>query len=207
MKGSLIVIACFAAGIIAGAIVRANPAWLGDASLWLLYLLMFQVGAGVGADPRIKGMLRSVGFTDLLLPVAAVGGTLLLTLAVAPFIRSISLTDSLAVNSACGYYSLSSILIPQLKAASVGAADAARLGTVALLANVIRELIALTGARTIVRRFGPHAAIAAAGVTSVDVCLPALRRWCGERYVATAIVNGTLTDICTPWMIAFFCSI
>lgn len=202
MKGSLTVLLCFAAGLIGGILYGNCPAWVGESSVWLLYLLMFLVGIGVGADPRLKEMLRSLRPRDLLYPVATIVGTLALTLIVAPLIPGISIGDSLAINSACGYYSLSSIVIPQMKSAEIGAAAAAELGAVALLANVLRELIALVGAPFIVRRFGPRAEISAAGVTSVDVCLPVIRRWCGDRYVAAAMLHGTLIDLSVPWMLA-----
>lgn len=202
MKDSLTVLLCFAAGLLAGILSGDCPAWVGESSLWLLYLLMFLVGIGVGADPQLKGMMRSLCPRDLLYPVATIAGTLAITLIVAPLIRGISIGDSLAINSACGYYSLSSIVIPQMKSAEIGAAAAAELGAVALLANVLRELMALVGAPFIVRRFGPRAEIAAAGVTSVDVCLPVIRRCCGDRYVAAAMLHGTLIDLAVPWMLA-----
>ncbi len=56
------------------------------------------------------------------------------------------MAECLAVNSACGYYSLSSILVSQLKEPSLGVAIATQLGTVALLANIFRELTTLVGA-------------------------------------------------------------
>jgi len=49
------------------------------------------------------------------------------------FLKSLSLNDCLAVGSGFGYYSLSSILITQYKGVE--------LGTIALLANIFREII------------------------------------------------------------------
>ena len=70
-------------------------------------------------------------------------------------LRGFSLTDCLAVGSGFGYYSLSSVLIADLKSATLGVQGAAELATVALLANVVREMIALFGmplfARWVVR--------------------------------------------------------
>ncbi|MDE6524867.1 MAG: lysine exporter LysO family protein, partial [Paramuribaculum sp.] len=82
-----------------------------------------------------------------------------------------------------------------------------QLGTVALLANIFRELTTLVGAPLIRRWLGPEAVISSAGVTSVDVCLPAIRRWCGSSYIPSAIIHGVLIDISTPFFISFFCSI
>jgi uncharacterized membrane protein YbjE (DUF340 family) len=65
-----------------------------------------------------------------------------------------SVFDCLAVGSGLGYYSLSSILIMELKTPDLGAQLATELATIALLTNVIRELVALVGAPFICKYFG-----------------------------------------------------
>ena len=62
--------------------------------------------------------------------------------------------DCLAVGSGFAYYSLSSILITELKEASLGVQMATELGTIALIANIIREIMALLGAPLFVKYFG-----------------------------------------------------
>lgn len=207
MKGSLIVAACFVVGFLGGRVAEYSPEWLHTASVWLLYLLMLQVGLGIGSDPKVKEMLRTLRPVSLLLPVTTVVGALALTIPVAMAMKSVSIGDAMAINSVCGYYSLSSIMLSQLKEPLVGVAMAARIGAVALLANVVRELIALTGAPLIARWCGREAMVAAAGVTSVDVCLPAIRRWCGEQYVGLALVHGTVIDIASPLMLSAFAAL
>lgn len=206
MKGSVVVLLCFVAGWIAGSLTGVIDG-LHSMSLWLLYLLMFQVGLGIGSNPDLGRMLRSLRLVDVLLPVATMSGTLIFTAAGSFLISCWSMADCLAVNSACGYYSLSSILVSQLKEPTLGAAIATQLGTVALLANIFRELAALVGAPLICRYLDPEYEISAAGVTSVDVCLPAIRRWCGPSYIPSAIIHGVLIDISTPFFISFFCSL
>lgn len=78
----------------------------------------------------------------------------------------------MAVGSGFAYYSLSSVLITEIKSASVGVQVAAELGTLALLANIIREMISLLGAPFFTRVFGRLAPISAAGINSMDVMLP-----------------------------------
>ena len=206
MKGSIIVLLCFVAGWTAGNLAGMIDG-MHSLSVWLLYLLMFQVGLGIGSNPDLGKMLRSLRMMDILLPVATMAGTLLFTAAGSFLISRWSMAECLAVNSACGYYSLSSILVSQLKGPTLGVALATQLGTVALLANIFRELAALIGAPLICRFLGPESEISAAGVTSVDVCLPAIRKWCGPSYVPSAIIHGVLIDISTPFFISFFCSL
>ena len=51
----------------------------------------------------------------------------------------------MAVGSGFAYYSLSSILITQFKEPSIGLQLATELGTIALLTNIFREMMALLG--------------------------------------------------------------
>lgn len=205
--GSVVIVLCFVAGLLCGGVVGEAPGFMSDLSLWLLFLLMFQVGIGVGADDNLPTLLRRPAPRLILLPAATVVGTLAATAVVVPLLQSVSFGQALAINSACGYYSLSSILVLQLTVGDVGVTIAAELGAIALIANVLRELIALVFGKWIARRFGAEAEIAVAGVTSVDVCLATIRRYCGEQWVAAAVIHGTLIDLATPWLIALFCSI
>ena len=105
-----------------------------------------------------------------------------------------------------GYYSLSSVLISQYKEASLGMQMAAELGTIALLANIFREMFTLVGTPLLARWFGPFAPIASAGVTAIDVCLPVLVRYTGDRMLPAAIISGIVTDFSVPLLVPFFCS-
>ena len=82
-------------------------------------------------------------------------GTLAGSAAVSLILTHRSLTDCLAVGSGFGYYSLSSIFITEYKGAE--------LGTIALLANISREILTLLAAPLLVRWFGNLAPISAGG--------------------------------------------
>ena len=180
MKQSIIVIMMFVLGCIIGDIYTPN--WdLHNVSMMILYALMFQVGLSVGCSPNLKAILRNFKPKMLLLPLATISGTLLFSAIISVALVQWRVTDCMAVGSGMGYYSLSSILITQLKVPTLGQQVAAELGTIALLANICREMIALICAPLIHRIFGPFATVTAAGVTSVDVCLPAMISLCTPR--------------------------
>lgn len=61
--------------------------------------------------------------------------------------------DTMAINSGFAYYSLSSIFITEFRGVE--------LGTIALLANIIREMITLLLAPLLAKVFGPLAPITA----------------------------------------------
>ena len=78
MKGSLIVVGFFALGCILGwsgylpEVVVKN-----DITMYVLYLLMFQVGLSIGSDKKLKDILCSIRPKLLLVPLATIIGTLM----------------------------------------------------------------------------------------------------------------------------------
>lgn len=136
MRGSLVIIGFFVVGTLAG-VYGVAPSWLadGDISFWALCALMFFVGMSVGGDTEVLRSIRRVNPRLMLLPLVTVAGTLGGTAAAGAFMPHRSLPECMAVGSGFGYYSLSSIFITEYKVAE--------LGTVALLANISRELISL----------------------------------------------------------------
>ena len=176
-------------------------------STWLLYLLIAQVGLGVGSDPKLKEILKSAHPRLLLLPAATIAGTLLFSLLASIAISRWTIPEVMAVGSGFGYYSLSSILITTLKEASIGTLAAAELGTLALIANILREMTTLVFAPLIAKFFGPAAPIAAGGATTMDVTLPVISRVSGENWIAASMIHGFLVDFSVPWLVPFFCSL
>lgn len=208
MKGSLIVVGFFALGCLLGwsgqlpAVILEN-----DITVYVLYLLMFQVGLSIGSDKKLKEILSSIRPKLLLVPLATIVGTLSFSALVSLLLSRWSVADCLAVGSGFAYYSLSSILITELKAPSLGAQMAAELGTIALIANIIREIFALLGAPLFVKYFGRLAPISAGGATTMDTTLPIITRYSGKDLVFVAIFHGILVDFTVPFFVTFFCSI
>ena len=206
MKSNFIVIFCFTMGIMLGmSYGEGLIEYLNELPTYLLYALILQVGLNIGANGAIGALLKNIKPTTLLLPISTVVGTLLFA-AVASFaINQWTMAECMAVGSGFGYYSLSSLLITQLKSATSGIEVATQLGAVALLANIFREIMALLGAPLFVRIFGRFAPIAAAGSTSMDVCLPIISRYSGEKMIPMAIIHGMCIDMSVPFLVTFFC--
>lgn len=208
MKGSIMVVVCFVAGILVGR-VGWIPAELIPSGLttWLLYILIVQVGLGIGASGHLSRVRKELNWRVLLIPAGTVVGTLLFSILAALILGWLPVTDALAVGSGLGYYSLSSIIITELKAPQVGMHAAATLGALALLSNIGRELIALTFAPLLRRYFGKEGVVAAAGVTSPDVLLPSIIRYSGQEMASVAIINGVVLEATVPLLVSFFCSL
>ena len=84
--------------------------------------------------------------------------------------------------SGFAYYSISSVLITQLKAPSIGMQLATELGTIALLANIFREMTALIGA-------------------------PFISKYSGKEAIPLAILHGILINISVPFFVSLFCNL
>ena len=200
MKGSIIIVSFFVAGVLLGRLVDV-PALLTaeEPTLYALYVLMFLVGISIGSDKKALEALKHQNFKIILVPLATIIGTLVGSALISLVLSGNSLTDCLAVGPGFGYYSLSTIFITQYKGAE--------LGTIALVSNILRELIALLAAPLLVRYFGKLAPISVGGATTADTTLPIITRFCGKEFVIISIVHGITVDLSVPFLVTFFCTI
>ena len=81
------------------------------------------------------------------------------------------------------------------------------LGTIALLANIMREILTLLLAPLLARRFGKLAPITLGGATTMDTTLPIITRASGQTYVVVSIFHGFCVDFSVPFLVTFFCSL
>lgn len=208
MLGGVVIVAFFALGCICGW-NGLLPEWLsgGDISMYVLYALMIQVGMSIGSDKRLKEILMNLSPRLLLIPLGTIVGTLIFAALVSLFIVELDMADCLAVGAGFGYYSLSSVLITQIKEISDGAAFAAQLGTIALIANIMREVITLLFAPVICKIFGKYAPVSVGGATSMDSTLPVITAVCGKDIVFVSIFHGILVDFTVPFLVTFFASL
>ena len=206
MKNSIIVFLFFCAGCLRGfsGEIKLDAHHI---SLYILYALMLQVGISIGSNKHLKQIVRQIRLKMLVIPLATIIGTLLFSALASLLLSRWSVFECMAVGSGFAYYSLSSILITQFKEPSIGLQLATELGTIALLSNIIREMMALLGSPLIEKYFGKLAPISAAGVNSMDVVLPAITRYSGKEMIPVAILHGILIDFSVPLFVSFFCSL
>ena len=200
MKQSLIYLLLFAAGVILALTGQLPDALLNDdISKWILYGLLFLVGIQIGSGKKILLAVKRFGPAITLIPLATTVGTFAGAGVSSLLLPGRSLIDCLCVGAGFAYYSLSSILISEFRGAE--------LGTVALLANIMREFIVLLLAPWMVRHFGKLAPICAGGATTMDTTLPIITRYSGSDYVVVALFHGMVIDFSVPLWISFFLSL
>lgn len=200
MKGSLVITAFFAVGVACGLLHIIPDGFInGRTSFYVLCALMFSVGMSIGCDSATLRSFRQLNPRLILLPFVTIAGTLAGAMASSVVLPHREPSDCLAVGSGMGYYSLSSIFITEYRGAE--------LGTVALLANIFRELAALLLAPFLARRFGKLAPISVGGATTMDTTLPVITRSVGPEYVVVSVFHGFVTDFSVPFLVTFFCTL
>lgn len=200
MKGSIIIVSFFAVGVLMSFYGLIPDILIeNDFSVYVLMALMFCVGITIGTDSRIVGAIREYGFKMLTLPIATALGTFAGVAIASLILTQYDLWECMAVGSGFGYYSLSSIVITEVKGAE--------LGTVALMSNVLREIITLLFAPFMVVLFGKLAPIAAGGATTADTTLPIISKVSGKEFVIVAIVHGVVVDLSVIILVPFFCGL
>lgn len=208
MKGSLIVVAFFVLGLFVGH-SSCLPSWFmsSQTSFVALCALLLFVGMGIGLNPNMMRDIRSLSPRLALLPLVTILGSwmgavvayVVMSSDLCTLFQQRSLTSCLAVDSGFAYYSLSSIFITEYRGAE--------LGTIALLANIVREMITLLLAPMLAKRFGPLAPITAGGATTMDTTLPIIAQASGQKYVALSIYHGFVTDFSVPFLVTMWCTI
>lgn len=196
MKSSLIILAVFALGVIAGlAKFVSIPVTASDMSIYILYGLMFLVGISLGLDKHLWEQLREMNFKLLLIPCATFTGTALGILSYELLFEFPKGADLYAIGAGFGYYSFSGIYIQKVSGETMG--------VIALLANISREVITLIFTPVLVKFFGKIAPITCGGATTSDTTLPVILKYSGKYYVLGSVINGVILTIMVPILIAF----
>ncbi|PID88724.1 MAG: hypothetical protein CSB02_01270, partial [Bacteroidia bacterium] len=128
MKNSVTIVILFICGVIGGA-YGLLPELLLQTDLSTYALI------SIGADTNAWRVIKTVKWKIILVPVSVIIGTFIGVAAISLFMNSVSTQAALAVGAGFGYYSLSSIIISEMGNHT--------LGTIALLSNVLREIITL----------------------------------------------------------------
>ena len=116
MKNSLIILLCFAAGVLCsywGIIPECDD----SLSLYILYVMMFLVGIGLGSDlTALSAPIKKYKFQILLIPLSTIVGTIAACCLFSLFCP-VPLRETVAIGCGFGYYSLSAILLNELAGA------------------------------------------------------------------------------------------
>lgn len=156
-------------------------------STWnLLLVFMFLIGLDLAYSPLDRSWLN---WKILLVPLACVIGSILGAVAVSFAVSSIQLKDLIMLSQGYGFYSMTGIVVTELKNA--------HLGSIALINDLFREIFSILCMYLIGWRY-PRSAISAAGATAMDVTLPMVKQACGNDFIPHAMVSGFVLSVLAP---------
>lgn len=158
-----------------------------------LYVLLFLIGLDLAQVAINRSWLapRILKIPLLVMLGSIIAGVLL------SFITGESLPVALALSAGFGWFSLSGAIAGQ----HLGDAY----GSLALLNDLMRELIGLTAVFILGRNFA-NSSIGVCAGTAMDTTLPFVRKACHYEYVPTAIISGLILTIAAPFFMLFFLS-
>lgn len=156
-------------------------------STWhLLLAFMYLIGLDLAYSPLDRSWLN---WKILLIPLACIIGSTLGAAAVSFFLSEISLKDLIMLAQGYGFYSMTGIVVTELKNA--------HLGSIALINDLFREIFAILFMYLIGWRY-PRSAISSAGATAMDVTLPMVKQACGNDFIPHAMVSGFVLSVLAP---------
>ena len=193
LKQPLFLLAVVIAGIIAGLIFTPNIQ-IGNITNWILDFLLLFIGMQF-AYAKIKLKTALLHIDSLLVPLLTIIGTLLFSLILVPFFN-LTIGKALALGAGFGWYSISGVLITNMGDST--------LGSVAFLANMLRETIALIAIPFLSRTAIPYLAIGIGGATSMDVTLPLIKDGAGPEIVPISFISGAILSFLVPLLVPIF---
>lgn len=202
-KDSLIILGCFVLGLVLS-LTRILP----DAFYaldfesyadWVLYTMLLFVGISIGMGDSILALVKKLPRRVLWLPLVALIGTWIGSVIAFLVINSLgydlSLRQSATINTAMGYYSLSSILTTKAWGATIG--------SICLLTNLLRELFTILCAKPLGKVFGRFASTSSGGATVTDTSLPIILKAEGNGILPAVLYFGIVINIAVPFLLAF----
>lgn len=156
-------------------------------STWnLLLIFMLFIGLDLAYSPLDRSWLN---WKIMLVPLGCIIGSLAGALLSSFIIKDVNLKDLIMLSQGYGFYSMSGIVVTELKNAE--------LGSIALMNDLFREVIAILLMYSIGWRY-PRSAISAAAATAMDVTLPMVKQACGNDFIPHAMVSGFILSILAP---------
>ena len=197
LKAPISLLAFVVSGLAFGALIPPQGIDMGAITGWTLNALLLFIGIQfVQSGTNLKKVLVSP--SALAIPLATIVGTLTASLLLVPLF-SISAGKALALAGGFGWYSLSGVLISNL-------GDPV-LGSVAFLANMFRESLALLLIPFLGRSAIPAMAVSVGGATAMDVTLPLIEQSAGAWIVPISFMSGAILSLVVPFIVPFFFSL
>lgn len=200
MKGSIIIVSFFIAGVLLGRFVDIPAILTAEApTLYALYILMFLVGISIGSD---KKALQALETTKLENRTRSPGNRHRHAHRLRPnqFRPKRQKHHGLPCRGIRFRLLLSFLHIHY-------PVQGSRIGHYRPRLEHHAGTTRPTCRPLLVRYFGKLAPISVGGATTADTTLPIITKFCGKEFVVISIVHGITVDLSVPFLVTFFCTI
>lgn len=156
-----------------------------------LCLLLFFVGIDIGRQGNILKKTRELGLKIFLVPLMVAVGSIVGAM-VGGIILRLPLNEAGAIGAGFGWYTLSAIELSK---------HSAKLGTLAFMTNISREVIALIIIPLVAKYVGKLESIAPGGATSMDTTLPVIAKSTNGSVVVISFITGISLSVLVPILV------
>ena len=164
-------------------------------SWYLLLIFMFLIGLDLAYSPLDRSWIN---WRIMLVPLSAIIGSVLGAFISLLFIENIKIQDLIMLSQGYGFYSMTGIVVTELRNAE--------LGSIALMNDLFREIVAILMMYLVGWRY-PRSAISAAGATSMDATLPMVKQACGNDFIPHAMVSGFILSLLAPILVSILAAL
>lgn len=190
---TLVIVAAVVLGMVSGRFLLPNVI-LSHCSQMItfgLYLLLFLVGLDMGRQEGMLKSIRQAGLGVLLVPVAVMVGTFVVT-ALAGLLLPMGPKDCMAAAAGFGWYSLAPTLL---------APYSLTVSATAFLSNIMHELFSIVLVPIVAQRLGYIEAVALPGATAMDTVLPVVVSATDQRMAIYSFTSGAVLSLAVPFFV------
>ncbi len=200
MKTTIIILLFVVAGMLSGYFaipmifsdLNEFQAMSGDWMVIGITILLACVGFNLGLDGKVFSSLKEVGLKALLIPVAAVAGSLTMG-AVYGLISPLTVGEGIAISAGFGWYTMAPGLMVE--------AGFVVSGAISFMHNVIRETLGIIIIPLVAKKIGYLEAVSIPGVAAMDVCMPIVERSCRAETVVYSFCTGAFMCLFVPTVV------
>lgn len=192
---TLLILAAVTVGAVLGRLLPFVSRW--DAGLSTLInvglcLLLFSIGLDLGREESGGQNIKAVGARVFVFPVVTAAATLLAGV-LGGIVLKLNVVQSVAIVSGFSWYTLAPGLIME-----AGYLEA---GAIALLSNILREVLSFIFVPMVARRIGYIETIGMPGAAAMDVCLPIVERSTSAEVAVYSLVSGMVLSLSVPFLV------
>ena len=184
-------------GIIAGQLFPALNQFSGTTMEISIIFMLLIAGLEIGLNKNVFSKVRKIGFKILLIPLGTLIGSILGGALGGLFYGAVH--EGMAVGVGMGFSPIMPVLLKGLATPAVI--------TMAFFSNILRSMIARAVIPVLAKKLHYFAAVAPAGVTSVDTTLPLISKYTDSTTALVAIIHGMVLTIIVPILVPFFYSL